>query len=206
MEKYGRTTKVVEAIMKTKLTITGEDFYINDKKVYSELENEKVHGLLMNARFIQGIFDDKAEIERYNRYGKVFDQDRNTDELIEALPEWYAKGLRAFTVGLQGGGPCFTINNSTIHNNPFLENGMKLDEAYAIRLKRLIEAADEIGMVVIVSFFYPGQAVRFTSGAEILNSVRTACDFLMANEFDNIIIEICNEYDLVKNTPDNWNW
>ncbi len=32
MEKYGRTTKVVEAIMKTKLTITGEDFYINDKK------------------------------------------------------------------------------------------------------------------------------------------------------------------------------
>ncbi len=155
----------------------------------------------MNARFIQGIFDDKAEIERYNRYGKVFDQDRNTDELIEALPEWYAKGLRAFTVGLQGGGPCFTINNSTIHNNPFLENGMKLDEAYAIRLKRLIEAADEIGMVVIVSFFYPGQAVRFTSGAEILNSVRTACDFLMANEFDNIIIEICNEYDLVKTHP-----
>ena len=54
-----------------------------------------------------------------------------TDALIAELPEWYGYGLRAFTVGFQGGGPCFTVNNSDIDNNPFGEDGKTLDPAYA---------------------------------------------------------------------------
>jgi hypothetical protein len=108
---------------KTNLTIQGEHFYINGQKVYSEIPGSRpeAHGLLMNARFIQGIFDDKADCSRYKRFGRQFDPERNTDDLIAALPEWYRYGLRAFTVGFQGGGPCFTINNSTIDNNPLAQ-------------------------------------------------------------------------------------
>ena len=96
---------------KTRVSTQGESFLINDKLTYSEVENSRpgVHGLLMNARFIQGIFDDRAVPERFARFGhEVFDPAANTDRLIAALPDWYAHGLRAFTVGLQGGGPCFT--------------------------------------------------------------------------------------------------
>ena len=46
---------------KTNLSIRGRDFYINGKPVYDEIKsNDNSKGLLMNARFIQGIFDDKT--------------------------------------------------------------------------------------------------------------------------------------------------
>ncbi len=186
--------------MKTKVSVKGQDFYINDRKVYSELPNKEHHGLLMNARFIQGIFDDKSGRERYNRYNQTFDPFKNTNDLIDALPSWYEKGLRAFTVGIQGGGPCFTIDNKTIENQPFLEHGLMIDPDYLERLDRLIVAADELGMVVIVSLFYPGQANdRMIDGLHIENSVKTACEFLKDHGYTNIILEICNEYDLLTN-------
>src|SRR5690554_1991549 len=123
---------------KTKLDIRDEAFYINGSKIYSEIKGShpEAQGLLMNARFIQGVFDDKADRARYNRFGRMFDPDRNTNDLIAALPEWYSYGLRAFTVGFQGGGPCFTISNSTIENNPFGRYGTVLDPAYADRMDR----------------------------------------------------------------------
>ena len=76
-------------------------------------------------RFIQGIFDDKADASRFERFGRHFDPEENTASLIAALPEWYAHGLRAFTVGFQGGGPCFTMADCVTdlklclsHNSP----------------------------------------------------------------------------------------
>ncbi|MFB5675099.1 hypothetical protein ACE3NQ_11835 [Paenibacillus terreus] len=185
---------------KTVLSIEGTDFYINGKKVYEEIKGSRpeAHGLLMNARFIQGIFDDSEDPGRFHRFGRTFDPERNTDDLITALPEWYAHGLRAFTVGLQGGGPCFTLFNEKLHNNPFGEDGTSLDPAYANRLDRLIRAADEIGMVVIVSFFYFFQAEKLKNGRAILEATRTASRFLRQGGYTNVIIEIANEHDLTK--------
>ncbi|TDF98674.1 hypothetical protein [Paenibacillus piri] len=183
---------------KTVLDIRGEQFCINGKLVYSEIEGSRpeAHGLLMNARFIQGIFDDKADCSRYNRFGRSFDPERNTNDLIAALPEWYNAGLRAFTVGFQGGGPCFTVANNTIDNNPFGSEGTSLDPAYASRMDRLIRAADEIGMIVIVSYFYPGQAGRLEGAKGVLNAVRTASRFLKDGGYSNVIIEVCNEHNI----------
>ncbi|MEK3885041.1 hypothetical protein [Paenibacillus sp. PL2-23] len=188
---------------KTVLAIEGEDFVINGKKTYSEITGTypNVHGLLMNARFVQGVFDDKADRARFNRFGRNFDPDRNTDDLIAALPEWYDAGLRAFTIGFQGGGPCFTIMNSTIDNNPFSEDGKYLDPSYASRMDRLIRAADEIGMVVIVSYFYTGQTPRLKDGKVVLNAVRTASRFLKDGGYTNVIIEVCNEHNIAHEHP-----
>ena len=48
----------------TNLSIKGRDFHINGRPVYDEIEgNSSSKGLLMNARFIQGIFDDKTNIK-----------------------------------------------------------------------------------------------------------------------------------------------
>lgn len=183
---------------KTNLSIQGEKFLINDKLIYSEIEgsNPDAHGLLMNARFIQGVFDDKADRARYNRFGRTFDPEQHTDDMIAALPEWYKYGLRAITVGFQGGGPCFTVNNDTIDNNPFGEDGTTLDPAYAARMDRVIRAADELGMVVIVSYFYGSQTQRLRDGKAVRNAVTTASNFLRDGGYTNVIIEVANEHDV----------
>lgn len=184
---------------KTQVSIQDESFLINGKLTYSEIEgsNPNAHGLLMNARFIQGIFDDKADPERFARFGHdTFDPAANTDRLIAALPDWYEYGLRAITVGFQGGGPCFTINNRTIENNPFGEDGKQIDPAYVDRMDKLIRAADELGMVVIVSYFYPGQTGRIKDGKAVRNAVITASKFLKEGGYTNVIIEVANEQNL----------
>ncbi len=184
---------------KTRLSIEGRRFLINDRPTYSEIAGtkESAHGLLMNARFIQGIFDDAADPGRFARYGaKSWDAEKHTDDLIAALPEWYSYGLRAFTVGFQGGGPCFTIANPTIDNNPFGEDGLSLDPAYTARMDRLIRAADEIGMVVIVSYFYGEQAKKIREGIGIRNAVTTASRFLKDGGYTNVIIEVANEHNI----------
>jgi len=181
---------------KTTLSTKGEKFLINDRLTYSEIpgNDPAVHGLLMNARFIQGIFDDKTGRARYARFGRErFDPSVHTSELARALPEWYRYGLRAFTVGVQGGMPVFTIENRTIDNNPYSEDGKRIDEAYLRRLESLIAAADEIGMNAIVSLLYQGQSPRMKDGTVIRNAVATACRFLRELGRQNIIIEVANE-------------
>lgn len=184
----------------TSLDIQSEKFLLNGKLVYSEIENSRpeAHGLLMNARFIQGIFDDKATPERFAIFGHdQWEPEANTDRLIAALPQWYAHGLRAFTVGLQGGGPVLTLDDwSTIDNNPYGPDSKSLDPAYAGRLDRLIKAADEIGMVVIVSYLYASQGPRLQDGRAIRNAVTGASRFLKDGGYTNVIIEVANEYNL----------
>ena len=195
MDEFGR----INIMMQTKLSINNQHFLINDKLTYAEIPNSNpaAHGLLMNARFIQGIFDDQADPSRFARFGQgTFDPAHHTQALIDALPEWYDYGLRAFTVGLQGGGPCFTIDNRTIDNNPFGEDGTQLDPAYAERLGSLIRGADAAGMAVIVSYFYGEQTRRLRDGKAVRNAVTTASNFLREGGYTNVIIEIANEYDI----------
>ncbi|MDF7799742.1 hypothetical protein P4C99_09710 [Pontiellaceae bacterium B1224] len=183
----------------TKLSIKNEAFLINGTLTYADIPSVPAqhHGLLMNARFIQGIFDDAAEPQRFARFGHdVWDPEAQTDRLIATLPDWYEYGLRAFTTGFQGGGPCFTTDNNSIDNNPFGAEGLSLDPAYAARMDRLIRAADAQGMVVIVSFFYCAQVRHLKDGAAIRNAVKTASHFLRDGGYTNVIIEVANEMDV----------
>ena len=183
----------------TRLSIQGDSFLINDRLTYAEIPTSLsgAHGLLMNARFIQGVFDDKAASERFARFGHdSWDASASTDRLIAALPGWHAHGLRAFTVGFQGGGPCFTVDNATIHNNPYGDDGLDLDPAYADRMDRLIRGADAAGMVVIVSYFYGAQARRLRDGRAVRNAVTAASRFLKAGGYSNVIIEVANEMNI----------
>lgn len=184
---------------KTRLQICNTKFLINGELTYSEYPAcpETYRGLLMNARFIQGIFDDQADASRFERFGRHFDPEENTANLLGALPAWYASGLRAITVGFQGGGPCFTFSDlQSIDNNPFSEDGMQIDEKYLARMHRIIEAADELGMVVIVSCFY-GHQVRFLKDDNaVMEAVKTVANWLRAQGYTNVILEIANEHNI----------
>lgn len=181
----------------TVLSIKGRDFYINGKPVYDDIEGDKrSKGLLMNARFIQGIFDDKSDPIRYNRFHKMFDPDDHTDAFIAALPEWYEHGLRAVTVGMQGGMPVFTIDVRSIDNNPFGEEGKTFDSAYAKRLDNIIRAADKFGMVVIVNILYWAQSLRFKDDDALVTALTSAASFLKNGNYTNVIIDVANEYNI----------
>lgn len=188
---------------KTNYQIQGRDFLINGKKTYSEIpQNDPAcHGLLFNARFIQGLFQDinKANAEHYNRFGKVFDPEINTDELIAALPQWYNIGLRAFTIGLMGGGPCMSYKDwGTLEFGSFSPDGKSFDPAVRTRLEKVLKAADELGMLVIVSFLYHGQFRYFDNDEAIENACHMAVKMLCELDYDNVIIEVANEYDVIE--------
>ncbi len=184
--------------MKSVLTIEGRKFLINGKLVYSEIPKcpEEYKGLLMNARFIQGVFDDSMDASRFNRFGRQFEPDKNTDDLIASLQEWYDTGLRAVTIGFQGGGSCFTIDSYTINNNPFSPDGSMMDAAYLKRMKKIIGAADDIGMVVIVSIFYGPQSRFLKDDNAVIEATKTASNWLRDNKFTNVILEVANEHDI----------
>src|SRR5262245_60872521 len=95
---------------KTQVSIQGDRFLINRKPTYEgrTYKGHKIEGLLMNARVVQGIYDDLNPETRsrwaYKDTGK-WDPDRNTREFVAAIPEWRRHGLLAFTINLQGGSP-----------------------------------------------------------------------------------------------------
>lgn len=185
--------------MKTQISVQGDRFLINGRLTYSELPgaNPASLGLLWNQRMIQGVFDDKANRESFNLFGKgPYDPEKNTDDLIAALPAWYAYGLRAITVGFQGGWPVGIVDVKEIDNNPFGADGLTLEPAYARRMDRIIRAADEIGMVVIVSLLYWAQCNRLRDGRAVAGAVRTGCRFLKEGGYTNVILEVANEYNI----------
>lgn len=188
---------------KTTYEIKGQDFYINGKKTYTEIPNNnpQCHGLLFNARFIQALFQDVKEENRehYNRFGRTFEVEKNTDALIAALPQWYNAGLRAITIGLMGGGPCMSYKDwGTLEFGSFSSDGKTMDPGVRNRLEKVLKAADDLGMLVIVSFLYHGQFRYFDNDEAIENVCKTSVDTLCAMPFDNVIIEVANEYDVIE--------
>lgn len=183
--------------MNTVLRIKEDKFLINDKLTYQEIPNcnADYHGLLMNMRMIQGVFDEKLDRNRFCRFGKDFDPEKNTDELVENLKKWYHYGIRAVTVGFQGGGPCFTIDNYTMDTNPFSEDGLHIDKNYTRRMAKIIKEADQLGMVVIVSYFYGAQTRFLKDDKAVECTVKTVSNWIRDQKFQNVIIEIANEQD-----------
>src|SRR6185369_11082795 len=110
----------------------------------------KIEGLLMNVRAVQAIFDDaNHETETnwaYPDSGK-WNAERNIDEFLAALPEWHKHGVLAFTVNLQGGSPEGYSKGQPWENTAIDYDG-NLRPAYMQRLSRVLDRADQLGMVV----------------------------------------------------------
>jgi hypothetical protein len=145
----------------TEVSIHGEQFWINGRPTYPERvwSGHRIEGMLLNSRMVQGIFDDLNPATRANwAYPEtnVWDAERNTREFVEAMPDWRRHGLLAFTINLQGGSPYGYSQQQPWHNSAIAENG-ELRPEYMHRLERILNRADELGMVVILGIFYFGQ-------------------------------------------------
>ena len=182
---------------KTLVSIVGEAFHINGAPTCAgrEWRGHKVEGLLMNSRMVQGIFDDRnpATVARwaYADTGK-WDAERNTREFIAAMPEWKKHGLLAFTICLQGGSPEGYSKSQPWENSAFDPDGA-LRADYAARLARILDRADELGMVAIVGYFYFGQDQRLTDEAAVVKATDNATKWLLDGGWRNVLVEVDNE-------------
>jgi len=182
----------------TKVEIDGIRFLINGKPTYARRwhAGRQIEGLLFNSRMVQAIFDDEnpvtAQLWRYPDTD-VWDAERNTDEFCAALPLYARCGVLGVTVGLQGGGAIYTpeIYDHYI-NSAFTPSG-ELKPGYFERLRRVLAAADQAGMVVIVNYFYWKQSARMTGDAAIRRATEAATDWLLNTGYTNVMVDVMNE-------------
>lgn len=182
---------------KTVVSIVGEDFYINGKPSYAgrTWNGHRIEGLLLNSRMVQATFDDlnpQTSIRwAYQDTGK-WDAERNVCEFIAAMPEWKARGLLAVTVNFQGGSPEGYSGKQTWLTSGFNDDG-SLRPGFTNRMKRVLDAADNLGMVVILGYFYFGQDQHLKDEAAVLRATDEATCWLLDGEWRNVLVEVDNE-------------
>ncbi len=186
---------------RTEVSIRGDSFYVNGRPTYAGRvwRGYTIEGLLLNSRMVQAIFDDLNPETRgrwaYPDTGK-WDPERNTQEFVAAMPAWREQGLLSFTLNLQGGNPgrAYESDPQAVFSSAWTEDG-RLRFDYASRLRRVLDRADELGMVVILGLFYFGQDGRLRDET----AVRAACDraakWVLDGGYTNVLIEINNECD-----------
>jgi hypothetical protein len=193
----GRPSAADAPVRKTEVSISGEKFLINGSPTYEGRvwRGHSIEGLLMNSRMVQGVFDDlnpeTASRWAYADTGR-WDAERNTREFLAAMPEWRRHGLNSFTINFQGGSPEGYSRSQPWVNNAFESDGT-LRPAYAARMARIIDFADELGMVVILGYFYFGQDQHLADEAAVVRAVDNTTAWVLDNGWRNVIIEINNE-------------
>lgn len=163
---------------RTKIEIKNNNWYINNRITYS---NTPTEGLLINVRMVNSTFEDlnKADI----------DPGSNTETFISRIPEYVDSGIRAFTLNLQGGSPGY----EGAVNSAFDKTG-NLRPEYTKRMEKVIKACDNAGVCVILGCFYQRQDQRFENETAIRNAVKTTVNWIKQNKFQNVLLEIANEY------------
>ena len=178
------------------VSIEGNMFLVDGEPTYKGRywNGNKVEGLLLNARLVQGVFDDEnPETRKLFHYPDTgtWDPDRNTNEFVAAMPEWNSYGLISFTINLQGGSPT-GYGNKNWKNTAFTESG-ELKPAYMDRLSRILDKAEELKMIPIVGYFYFGQDQNLEDEAAVIRATENVTHWILEKGYRNVLIEINNE-------------
>lgn len=191
------TPALLPAARKTEVSIRGDQFFINGQATYKgrSYKGHKIEGLLMNSRMVQGIFDD-TNPETVSKWAypdtKKWDAERNVREFLAAMPTWRKHGLLAFTINLQGGSPEGYSKKQPWHTSGIAPDG-SLVPAFMKRLERILNRADQLGMVAIVGYFYFGQDQVVKDETAVRRAVVDATNWLLDRDYRNILVEVNNE-------------
>ena len=162
----------------TRVSIRDRQWFINDEVTYRGTEAE---GLLMNVRMVNSVFEDRNRTD--------FDPDSNTEEFIARIPDYVAHGIRAFTVCLQGG----STGYEGARNSAFNPDGT-LRDSYLQRVRRVIEACDRNGAVVILGCYYQRQDQILKDDQSVRTGVMNVARWIGESGFSNVVLEIANEF------------
>jgi hypothetical protein len=187
---------------KTSVTIVGDAFHINGRPTCEgrTWKGKKIEGLLLNSRMVQATFNDRnPETQKLWAYPDTgqWDPDRNLKEFLAAMPEWRKHGLLGITINLQGGSPQGYSKDQPWLNSAFDENGDLRPDDMA-RVKAVLDKADDLGMVVIVGYFYFGQDERLKDEKSVVRAVDNATGWLLGQGCTNVLVEVNNECNVKK--------
>ena len=181
----------------TRVEIVDGKWHINGEITYPGAQAE---GLLMNVRVVNCTFEDRNRDD--------FDSDANTAAFLSHIPDYYAHGVRAFTLNLQGG---FSGDEGVL-NSAFEPNGT-LRAPYLERIGRVIEACDRQGIVVILGCFYQRQDQVLENDDAIRAAVRNAVRWVRDEGYTNVTIEVATSSTTTASTTTSsspsrgrWNW
>ena len=200
LDSIQRPTEATHHKRQTAVSIEAEKFYLNGKPTYEgrTWHGKQIEGLLLNSRMVQATFDDRNP-ETITKWAypdtKKWDADRNTAEFIEMMPVWRKQGLLAVTLNLQGGSPEGYSKDQPWYNSAINNDGT-LDGKYMDRFEKIIDNADDLGMVVILGLYYFGQDQRVRDEQAVIAGVDAATDWLIAHRYTNVLVEVNNECDV----------
>ena len=185
----------------TVVSIAGSDFLINGQPTFEGRVHNglRVEGLLFNSRMVQAIFDDLNPQTRWlwDYPDGPWDPERNSQEFVAAMPEWRKHGLLGFTINLQGGSP---YGYSEGKPQPWINSGFDevgdLRADYMSRLGRILDKADELGMVPILGLFYYGQDRNLVDESAVLHACDNITEWIISQHYTNVLIEIDNQADI----------
>ena len=162
----------------TRVSISGGQWRINGRATYPGTGAE---GLLMNVRMVNAVFEDRNRPD--------FDAEANTAEFTAKIPDYVAHGIRAFTLSLQGGAPGY----EGAVNSAFNSDG-SLRQPYLDRVRRVIEACDRNGAVVILGCFYQRQDQVLGDETAVRAGVVNVARWIAGLGHSNVVLDITNEY------------
>jgi hypothetical protein len=181
---------------RTVVSIEGDAFHLNGRPTYPgrSWKGRRIEGLLLNARLVQGAFDDRNPETRpmWDYPDGPWDPQRNTREFIDAMGLWRDRGLVSFTINFQGGSPQGYSREQPWHNSAFEADGTLRDD-YAARMGRILDRADELEMAPILGVFYFGQDHRLADEQAVGRAMDAVVDWLIDRGDRHVLVEIANE-------------
>lgn len=170
--------QVSAASGRTRVSIADGKWFINGAVTYP---GAKAEGLLMNVRMVNATFEDRRRPE--------FDAEENTAAFLAQIPDYAAHGVRAFTLCLQGGMPGY----EGAVNSAFGPDG-SLHQGYLQRVRRVIEACDRQGIVVILGCYYQRQAGILKDEQALRTGLVNVVQWIRDSGLTNVVLETANEY------------
>jgi hypothetical protein len=203
-----------------RVEVDGEQFLIDGELPYDDVTHRgrAIDGNLLGVRAAQAIFDD-ANSETVDRWAypdtSEWDPDRNVSEFCRAVPNWYEHGVRFVSINLQGGRPVRAPHeggtDDDAEEQPWEVSAFRPDgtlkPTWLDRLEQVLELTADLGMAVIVGYFYFGQTDALTGDEAFFNATANATQWLVDEGYEHVIVEVANEaanyYDVTPLKP--WN-
>jgi len=174
----GAMPQASPATCQTRVSIVDGKWYINGEVTYP---GTKAAGLLMNVRMVNATFEDRRRPE--------FGVEANTAAFMAGIPDYAAHGVRAFTLCLQGGMPGY----EGAVNSAFAPDG-SLRQDYLQRIRRVIEACDRQGVVVILGCYYQRQSGILKDENAVRTGLANVVKWIRDSALTNVVLETANEY------------
>ena len=168
----------VSFVPRTRVSAKDGRWLINNRPSHRGAPAE---GLLMNVRMVNAVFEDRRRPE--------FDPGASTDRFLARLPDYAAHGVDAITINLQGGTPGY----EGAVNSAFDPDG-SLRAPYLDRVRRVVEACDRAGLVVILGCFYQRQDQILADEAAVRAGVVNVARWVRDRGYRNVVLEVANEF------------